>query len=149
MKTLELICWAEERHQYYCLQAAMFLNGFNKSFVYPEFNLFASKSKYAGWAKYSQGVCDYNLSYLLADGKGFEQTIAHEVAHFVIRRISIGAKSHGELFMFVLRDVFHCRDDRYHSYRREEKHIIQAKALLKIVKLNELKDAACRKQKKS
>ncbi len=137
MTTLELICWAEERHKYYCELAAEFLINFDKVFNYPRFKLFASKSRYAGWAKYGEYLCEYNLSYLLAAKEDYEQTIAHEVAHFCKRQLKIGAKSHGELFMFILEDVFHCLANRYHNYQRKEEHITQAKLLLKIVELNE------------
>lgn len=144
MKTLELICWAEERHKYYCQLASKFLDNFDKSFKHPRFQLFASKSRYAGWARHRAELCGYNLSFLLAAEEEFEQTIAHEVAHFVIRDIKIDAKPHGELFMFILHDVFYCRAERYHDYHRQEKHVVQAIALMKLVDLNkvELKDAA-------
>lgn len=146
MKTLELICWAKERHQHYCWLATKFLGNFDKVFEYPKFSLFASKSRIAGLAKYGNGkkTCDYNLSFLLAVKENYEQTIAHEVAHFTLPYLKVDAKSHGELFMFILHNVFHGRATKYHEYPREEKHIVQAIALMKIVKLNEvvLKDVA-------
>ncbi len=142
MTTLELICWAEDRHRHYCWLATKFLGERRIHFREPNFELFASKGRYAGWAKYGKRVCSYNLSFLLASKEEFEQTIAHEVAHFVIRSISIDAKSHGDLFMFVLKYVMGGKVEQFHKYTCEPKHIIQAAALMKLVKLNTLKDAA-------
>ena len=144
MTTLELICWAEERHVHYCQLGDKFLQEIGKCFNRPGFKLFANKTQTCAWARYSKELCDYNLSFLLATEEKFEQTIAHEVAHFVVKQIGIDAKPHGDLFMFILRDVFNMKSERYANYSRGQKHIIQAIALMKLVKLNEtkLKDAA-------
>lgn len=135
MTALEIIVWAKERHHYYCCIGEKFVSGFGLGFRLPEFELFARRSLTAGRASYFSRVCQYNLIYLLAVEQNYEQTIAHEVAHIVVRSLKLGAKVHGGLFKFVLRDIFHVKAKKDHNYSWKEEHAIQAIAILKLDKV--------------
>ena len=143
MNSLELIKWAEERHVNYCCLGDKMLQKFGKCFNRPYFSLFAKNTRIAAWAKYKEIKCGYNLAYLLAVKEEFEETIAHEVAHFVVHQLDCEAKAHGDLFKFVLNEFVGSRA-RYHYYVKNLSYVTKAKSILKIreLKLQMLKDAA-------
>ena len=153
MNANELIEWAERKHWMYCKRASELVENLGKGgFVEPSFTLHAKKSRTAGWARYKKGVCDYSLVYILAVKEKYDRTIAHEVAHFVTRKLARRAKSHGDLFTFVFSELY-CNgmswQYRYHDYSYTENHLVLAKAILKMRKLKRemLKDAACSSEK--
>lgn len=151
MEALKLIVSAEEWHNYYCSRGEHLLAKFDKCFKAPVFRLFAKGIRAAGWARYKEGVCEYNLVYILAVGEAYRQTIAHEVVHFVTRQLDIEAKAHGDLFKFVLNE-FVGNHKRYHVYSYKPSHVVLAKNLLKLhelkeeISIEELKDAANTKE---
>ena len=137
MNASELISWAEEQHKFYCGLGQIFLQKFNKDFKVPGFSVFCKSSGAAGWARYRKGICDYNLVYLLSAGEEFRRTIAHEVAHFITHQLAGYSSSHGDLFKFVVEQIYGRIGTRYHCYIRQQKAVELAFAIMKMRKLQE------------
>ena len=138
MNTVELINWAKERHDLYCMLADAFLQKFGKVFIKPRFELFAKPTKCAARAWTISGYCEYNLVYLIAVETRYDDTIAHEIAHHIVHQLGSRYRSHGELFLFVFNDVFCKLRGRYHNYSYSAEDVAKAKAILKLIDMNKV-----------
>lgn len=102
--------WIVERHKHWCDYLQRWVesqvpvyNG--RPIEIPALEIRATASKSAGMYRSATHTCRVSLPYHLLYPQHTDETIAHEVVHSYQRRALPGCQWHGDMFLFMLRQV--------------------------------------------
>ncbi len=90
----------------------------------------------AGQARHGSNECALNEYFINTEFDDMiEETIPHEISHFIIRRTKPFASSHGKEWKNVMRRIFKVEPSTYHTYdisELKELNIIKSRAKMRI-----------------
>jgi hypothetical protein len=113
----EMIEKIESWHELYTELANMaFKPFFEDGVLRLDYIITTKGNKWSGRCVYDLGgfYCVYSLPYACIEGDKYHETVAHEVAHAVVRKLDTRAKSHGELWAWVMKRAFGVPSERCH-----------------------------------